>query len=248
MFSKTIFEVSIDNNENTIDTLSIKKIKTDKNENVLYEFKEIWNEYGKTIKQSYYRDNKDLFYQKTDYKTKSIEFGSEYETFVNKKNVIEKAQMITFEPEEIDTIFMKYNYSYNSKGKKETLSIISDYDSIGSFSFVKYNDYDKSEFQYHLINNDTIEKTSMKYLNGSITELTREYKEPFRTDIYNYDKNKNVKSIRMFKKVRDSLTKFMEHTYDYSDSGNLKKIIMKDFENDTIMKRKFITAHNNGYN
>jgi len=244
-FSKTIFEVSIDDNENIIDTLSIEKIKTDENGNVLFEFKEFWNEYGKTIKQTYYRDNKDLFYQKTDYKTKNIEFGSEYETFINKKYIIDKAQMITFEPNEVDTIFMKYNYSYDSKGKKETLSITSASDSINSVNFTKYNDNEKSEFRYQIIDNDTLEKSRMKYLKGNIIESTHEYKEPFRIDIYDYDNNKNVKSRKTFKKVNDSLKKSMEYNYDNYNSGIPEEIIIKDFENDTIMKRKLITAHNN---
>ncbi|WP_034059146.1 hypothetical protein [Lacinutrix jangbogonensis] len=90
--NKTTFEVSIDDNENIIDTLSIEKIKTDDNGNVLFEFKEFWNKYGKTIRRTYYRNNKDLFYQKIGYKTEDIEFGSEYKTFVNKEYIIDKAQ------------------------------------------------------------------------------------------------------------------------------------------------------------
>lgn len=243
-FSKTIVEVSIDDNENIIDTLSIEKTKSDKNGNVLFEFKETWNEYGKTIKQTYYRDNKDLFYQKTDYKTKSIEFGSEYQTFVNKENIIDKAQMITFEPNKVDTIFMKYNYSYNSKGKKESLSVVSIYDSINSINFTKYNKNEKSEIRYQIIDNDTLEKSKMKYLNGKIVESTHEYKEPFRVDIYDYDNNENVKSRKIFKKDNDSLKKSFEYIYENNNLGNPEKIIIKDFENDTIMKRKLITAHN----
>ena len=119
-FSKTIFEVSIDDNEKIIDTLSIEKIKNDKNGNVRYDFKEFLNINGKTIKQTYYRSNEDLFYQLTDYKRKDFEFSTEYETFVNNKDIIDKAQMINFDSNEVDTVFMKYNYSYDSKGKKET--------------------------------------------------------------------------------------------------------------------------------
>lgn len=63
-FSKTIFEVSIDNNENIIDTLSFEKIKTGENGSVLYEFKELRNKDGKIIIETYYRDNEDLFFGK----------------------------------------------------------------------------------------------------------------------------------------------------------------------------------------
>lgn len=244
-FSKTIYEVSIDNNEKVIDTLSIEKVKTDANGNVRYEIKEFLSENEKTIKQSYYRSNEDLFFELTDYERKDFEFYTQYETFVNNKDIIEKAQMINFDSNERDTVFMKYNYSYNSKGKRETLSITYPSDSTNSIYFMKYNDNEKSDFTYLIINNDTIEKSSMKYQNGNISESTHEFKEPFRIDIYSYDDNKNVKSRKVFKRVNDSLKMSMEYIYENNDLGNPEKIIIKDLENDTIMKRRLITAHNN---
>jgi len=243
-FSKTIYEVSIDNNEKVIDTLSIEKVKTDANGNVRYEIKEFLSENEKTIKQSYYRSNEDLFFGLTDYERKDFEFYTQYETFVNNKDIIEKAQMINFDSNERDTVFMKYNYSYNSKGKRETLSITYPSDSTNSIYFMKYNDNEKSDFTYLIINNDTIEKSSMKYQNGNISESTHEFKEPFRIDIYSYDDNKNVKSRKVFKRVNDSLKMSMEYIYENNDLGNPEKIIIKDLENDTIMKRRLITAHN----
>lgn len=243
-FSKTIYEVSIDNNEKVIDTLSIEKEKTDANGNVRYEIKEFLSENEKTIKQSYYRSNEDLFFELTDYERKDFEFYTQYETFVNNKDIIEKAQMINFDSNERDTVFMKYNYSYNSKGKRETLSITYPSDSTNSIYFMKYNDNEKSDFTYLIINNDTIEKSSMKYQNGNISESTHEFKEPFRIDIYSYDDNKNVKSRKVFKRVNDSLKMSMEYIYENNDLGNPEKIIIKDLENDTIMKRRLITAHN----
>lgn len=247
-FSKTIYEVSIGINEKVIDTLSIEKIKTDANGNVRYELKESLNVNGKTIKQSYYRNNEDLFYEITDFERKNFEFRTQYETFVNNKDIIEKAQMINFDSNESDTIFMKYNYSYDKKGKKETLSITYPTDSTNSKYFMKYNDNEKSELTYQIIDNDTIEKSSMKYLNGNISESTHEYKEPFRIDIFSYDDNKSVKSRKVFKRVNDSLKMSMEYIYENNDLGNPEKITIKDFENDTIIKRKLITAHNNVYN
>jgi hypothetical protein len=245
-FSKTTFEVSIDDNRNIIDTLSIEKIKTDKNEIVLYKWKEYKNKYGKTTKQSYYRNNEDLFYQLTDFGTG--DWKLEYQTFVNKDNLIDKAQMVNIESKSSDTIFMKYNYSYDSNGKKESLSITSASDSINSVNFTKFNDNEKSEFGFQIVDNDTLEKSKMKYLNGNIIESTYEYKEPFKVNRYNYDSNKNLKSSTTFKKVNDSLIKSSEYIYEYSNLENLERIIIKDFENDTIMKRKIITAHNNVYN
>ncbi|WP_055437644.1 hypothetical protein [Lacinutrix algicola] len=243
-FSKTIFQVSVDENENIIDTLSIEKIKMGKNDIVLYKLKEYRNKYG-TSKQSYFRSNEDLFYQATDFGFS--DWRTEYQTFVNKDKVIDKAQMINIESEKSDTIFMKYNYSYDSEGKKETLSITSLSDSIGSLSFVKYNDNEKTEFKYRIIDNDTIEKSRMKYLNRKITESTHEYKEPFMLDVYDYSINEDVKSKKTFKKIKDSLINSVEYIYEYNSSGNLEKIIINDIENDTIMIWKYITTYNNVY-
>jgi hypothetical protein len=117
-FSKTTFEVSIDNNENIIDTLSIIKTKTDKNGKMLYVIKEYLPKVdGSIIQQSYFRNNEDLFYRET---AATEEFKSIFQTFVNKDNMIENAQMISYTSENLnDTIFMKYDYKYNSKGKKK---------------------------------------------------------------------------------------------------------------------------------
>lgn len=235
-YSKTIFEVSIDSNKNIIDTLSIEKIKTDKNEKVLYKFKEYSNKYGKTTKQSYFRDNEDLFYQLTDFGIR--DWKLEYETFVNKDNVIYKAQMVNIEPKSSDTTFMKYSYTYDNEGKKTTLSITSD--SIGSMSLLKYNDNEKPEFKYIVMENDTLEKSRMKYINGKIKESTHEYKEPFRIDIYEYNNNQDVKSKKTFKNIKDSLIKSVEYIYKNDSSGNTEEIVIIDIENDTIMKRKYI--------
>ncbi len=241
-FSKTTFEVSIDDKDNHIDTLTIEKIKKGKNEIVLYKLKEYKNKHGKTTKQSYYRNNEDLFYQLTDFRTGNLKL--EYETFVNKDKIIDNAHMINIGSNSSDTIFMKFNYSYDSKGKKETLSITYATDSVNSGNFTKYNDNEKSELRFQIIDNDTIEKSSMKYLNGNIIESTHKYKKPFKIDVYDYDSNKNVKCIKTFKKINDSLIKSYEYIYRYSNQEDLERIIIKDFENDTIMKRKIITTHN----
>jgi len=242
-FSKTTYEVSIDANENSIDTLTIEKIKTDKKGNVLYKLKEFSDKYRPTKKQTYYRSNKDLFYSVTDFE--NLEWKTVYETFVNKDNEIAKAQMITIEPTSSDTIVMKYNYTYNSKGKKETLSIVSIFDSINSVNFTKFNDTEKSEFNYQLIGNDTIQINKTKYLNGNRIASTQERKEPYKMDVYSYDANENVTSKKTFVKRNDTILKFEEYIYKNNNLGNLEKIIIKDFINDTIMKRKIITTYNN---
>ncbi len=240
-FSKTIFEVSIDKNENIIDTLSIVKIKTNKNGKIVYKVKEYSPKAdGNIIQQSYFRNNNDLFYQET---SASKEFKSIFETFVNKNNVIYKARTISFESENPnDTILMKFDYKYDIRGKKETLFIKSEFDSISSLDFTKYNENEKPEFGYLITENDTVQKRKMNYLNGKMNESTYKFKEPFRTRITTYNKNEKTQSEILFIKINDTIKKVSESIFEYNENSEL--IITKDILNDTITKRKKITVHN----
>jgi len=244
-FSKTTFEFSINNDENIIDTISIKKTKTDKNGKTLYEIKEYLLKIDRNIiQQNYYRNNEDLFYRET---SASEEFKSIFETFVNKDNVIEKAQMISFNSKiPNDTIFMEYNYKYDSKGKRETLFITSKIDSINSLDFTKYNENEKSEFGYLILDNDTLHKRKMNYLNGKLIESAYEFKEPFRITISTYDSIENIKTETIFIKVNGTIKKAFESTY--YNNKNTELIITKDILNETITKKKKITAHNTVHN
>jgi len=246
-FSKTTFEVSIDNNEDIIDTLSIVKTKTDENGKTLYAIKEYLPKVdGSIIQQSYFRNNEDLFYQET---AASEEFKSIFQTFINKDNVIENAQMISYTYESPnDTIFMKYDYKYDSKGKKETLYVISNKDSINSIYFRKFNENEKPQLEYLIYDNDTLQKKEMNYLNGKMINSTFEFKEPFRIKVSTYDNNENIKTEVLFLKVNDTIKKAAESTFDNSKYENTELIITKDILNDTITKKKKITAHNTVYN
>lgn len=244
-FSKTVFEFSIDNEDNIIDTISIIKTKTDKNGKTLYEIKEYLLEVDRNIiQQNYYRDNEDLFYQET---SASKEFKSIFETFVNKNNVIKKAQMISFNSKNSnDTIFMEYNYKYESKGKKETLFITSKFDSINSLDFTKFNKNEKPVFGYLILDNDTIQKRKMNYINGKLHKSTYEYKKPFKIIVSTFDSIENIKVETIFIKTNDTIKKAFESTH--YNNKNTELIITKDVLNETIKKKKKITAHNNVYN
>jgi hypothetical protein len=79
--NKTILEVSVDDYENVIDTLSIVKLKLNEDGITLYEFKESWNNNRKSIKKTYFRNNKDLFYQ--IFEIEKGDFKTVFETFLN---------------------------------------------------------------------------------------------------------------------------------------------------------------------
>ncbi len=242
-FSKTTFEVSIDDNENIIDTLSIVKTKTDENGKTLYTIKEYLPKVdGNVIQQSYFRTNEDLFYRET---AVSKDFKSIFETFVNQDNVIEKAEMRHYDSESTnDTIFLKYIYKFDNKGRKETLLVETEIDSINSINITKYNENEKPEFVYLIIDNDTLHKQKMIYLNRKMIESTYEFKEPFRIKISTYDNNEKIKSQIQYLKVNDTIKKVTESTFDNSKYENTELIITKSILKDTITKTKKITAYN----
>lgn len=245
-FSKTTLEVSIDDNENIIDTISIVKTKTDDNEKILYTLKEYLPKIdGQPIQHSYFRNDEDLFYRETKI---NEEYKSIFQTFVNKNNEIVNAQMISIASESPnDTISMKYDYKYDSDGKKESLFITSKTDSINSLDYTEYNEKGKPVLGYLIFDNDTLQKRKMKYLNGKMIESTYEFKEPFRIRISTYDSNEKIKSEILYLKINDTIKKVSESTYDNSKYENTELIITKDILNETITKKKKITAHNNGY-
>ncbi|KAA5823545.1 hypothetical protein FPF71_12635 [Algibacter amylolyticus] len=241
-FRKTTFEVSIDDNENIIDTISIVKTKTDDNEKTLYTLKEYLPKVdGQPIQHSYFRNDEDLFYQETKI---NEEYKSIFQTFVNKDNVIVNAQMISIASESPnDTISMNYDYKYDSDGKKESLFITSKTDSINSLNYTEYNKNGESILGYLIFDNDTLQKRKMKYLNGKMIESTYESKEPFRITISTFDSNEKIKSEILYLKINDTIKKASESTYDNSKYDNTELIITKDFLYDTITKKKKITAH-----
>lgn len=241
-FSKTTFEVSIDGNENIIDTISIIKTKTDDNEKILYTLKEYLPKVdGQPIQHSYFRNDEDLFYRETKI---NEEYKSIFQTFVNNENEIVNAQMISIASESPnDTISMKYDYKYDSDGKKESLFITSKTDSINSLDYTEYNEKVKPVLGYLIFDNDTLQKRKMKYLNGKMIESTYEYKEPFRITISTYDSNEKIKSEILYLKINDTIKKASESIYDNSKYENTELIITKDILNDTVTKKKKITAH-----
>jgi hypothetical protein len=79
-------------------------------------------------------------------------------------------------------------------------------------------------------------------------ESTYEFKEPFRITISTYDSNEKIKSEILYLKINDTIKKVSESTYDSSKYENTELIITKDILNDTVTKKKKITAHNTVYN
>lgn len=225
-FSKTIFEFSIDENGK-----------------LQFEMKKSLLNTGNIILESYYRNKEDLFYRE------SFNFGELYsifETFVDQKNIIKKAQMISFDAGiPSDTIFMNYDYKYNIDGKKESLVITSVIDSPKVKDIIKYNENEQPEFGNIIIDNDTVQKRKMNYLNGIMIELTKESIDPFRIKNITYDSNEKIKSETIIIKVKDTLKKVEEYIYENTNYEDTELIIINDVLNDTIMKRKKVTVSHN---
>lgn len=242
-YSKTVFEVSVDSNENIIDTLSIEMEKINELGKVVFKSIEYPKEFGSALKKSYYRDDENLFFQ--EFIFNNGEYKTIYETFVNSDTIIDRAQMVSIESTHSDTIFMKYNYTYDKNGNKESLVVNSIMDSINSFHYTKYNDNEKPEIEYQIINNDTINKTRYQYSNGKLNKQIQETMFPITIELYSYNKNEKLISKKLFVEKNDDIIQSTESTYQYSENNELESVTTRNLLNDSISKRKFLTAHNN---
>ena len=234
-FSEIIYGTSLNKLKNTMDTVSIEKMKYNSNGDLLYFIIELINNENTTTIEHYYRDNKDLFLKK--FNTGTLNMSFVYVTYVNSDSVIIKSEMSVNEDGEKTTFPMVYNYDYDLFGKKKSLVVESEVDSIKSMSFEKYNEFEKKEYHYQIINNDTTESSFVEYQNQKISKYTYNYLRNKKIIISEYDGDKNIVSENTYKIentdtilveknifIRDSLGDLTgEEEYNLTD--NTSKII-----------------------
>lgn len=241
-FNTTIYKVILNEKGDILDTVSIKKLKRNKEGKTLYSIENQNLKFGTKSIEEYYRSNEDLAFQKIKY---SDSWTTEYETFVNQKNEVMNARMITIENGEIDTISLNFKHNYSLLGKLKTLSINGKIDSTKSLNFTRYNSDEKVDSELMIIGNDTVEKINFIYRGGKIMSSTREFRSGRMVSISQYGKNESVKTKTEYIKKEDSLIKTTVTRFKYNSKDELVTEEIKDLENDTIMRYKYLTAHNN---
>lgn len=243
-FTTTVYKVALNENGKIIDTVSIKKIKTDKQGKTLYSIENKKSDFGDYNVEEYYRKNEDLVFQKIEY---SDSWMTEYETFVNPENEVINARMISFEDGEIDTISMSFKHNYSLFGKLQSLSIKARLDTIQSLNFTKYNSDEMEDYEFLIVDNDTIEKINYTYQDGKIKNSKHEYRSRKIVMTSQYGKNEKVKTKINYSVNKDSLIKTSVTNYDYNSKDELVTEETTDLETDSIIRYEYLTAHNNGY-
>ena len=195
--SEIIYGTSLNKLKNTMDTISIEKKKYNSDGVLLYSITELNNAKNTTTTERYYRDNKDLFLKKSN--TGTLNMSSVYVTYINSGNEIIKAEMYFDDDGEKISFPMVYSYKFDLYGKKKTLTIESEVDSIKSISYVKYNGFEKKEYDYQVINNDTVQSSFAEYENQNLSKYTYNYLRNKKIIISKYDEGKNIVSKKTYK-------------------------------------------------
>jgi ribosomal protein S18 len=234
--SEIIYEVSINKFGEITDTVSIEKKKYNKNNILLYSYYESFRDNYIKITENYYRDNKDMFIQKTG--SEKLDIYSEYTTYVNKNLVIVKSEM---NDNTGFNITMDYNYKYGFFGTKKSLTILSKIDSLSSRNYSQYNDNEDILFNYNIINNDTIEKATYQYNKDKLVESKYYYLKRGMIVISGYDEQGRNTSKKIMELIDGKKTLTQEVIFKLDLQGNLISKEKTDFIKDTTYISKFIT-------
>ena len=237
--SEIIYEVSINKFGEITDTVSIEKKKYNKNNILLHSHYVFFSDTYNKIIENYYRDNEEMFLQKSN--TEPLNMSYIYITYVNSNNVIIKSEMSVSDEGEKITFPMTYNYNYDLFGKKKSLMVESEVDSIKSMSFEKYNEFEKKVYHYQIINNDTTESSFVVYQNQKISKYTYNYLNHKRIEISEYNEGTNIISRNIYK-IENKDTILIEKNIFIRDSlGVLIEKEKFDYIKDTTYISKFIT-------
>ncbi|WP_062061772.1 hypothetical protein [Aquimarina longa] len=228
----TIYEIEIDSVGNFLDTLSIRKIKKNREGVEVYKkYKIFVDEESFYETTNYFRDNSELFYSAM----KSSEYGliSTFESWY-KENKIEKGIFINYKKEEIkDTIFSNYEYHYALNGVLNKLIITSEQnDTILSKELILYNEQEKPIKEFIISDKDTLSKTIYAY-NGEV--MSKKIIEDFNdksVDIIKYNDKNFISSEEIYIRNQDSLIQIEQYNFEVNSNGDItKKTLTKYPEN-----------------
>lgn len=146
-----IFEV--DSNKRIIDTLVLRKLKYDTDDNLIFEKKLQLRNHLLTV--NYYDGKNGLIYSRV---TKNDELISEYRANLKNK-LIDSANQSMFYNGKKETVLMKFHYSFENGKKTELLIDLEDNYLTKEF----YNEHEKPVLNLLMYKNDTLEKTEFIY-------------------------------------------------------------------------------------
>lgn len=204
--SQKMYIFEVDSNKNIIDTIALRTLKYDDNDNLIFERNFQMKNNVESL--NYYDSRNGMIYSKVKKDDKIV---SDFRVNLE-DGLIVSANYNVYDGEVKDSVFMKYHYTFD-KGKKRTLLI----DSGDDFNTIElYNDFEKAVLNISLHKQDTLEKTEFEYGNDrslikkSINNFSRNEKA-----IYEYQQGHIAKESFL----RNGEIKF--ETYYYKDKeGN----------------------------
>ena len=207
--SKTLYVFKVDLDQNIVDTLVMRTLKYDENNNLVFE-KNFQLKSG-LISINYYDSLNGMFY--SEIKNKNEKF-SDFITVIDKKGLIVSANYNIYEgSKKVDSVIMSYNYTF-SEGKKTKLII----DSGDNFNTIEYyNPFEKPTLNFSLSYNDTVERTRFIYDKNTI--LRKKIFKHFSKDeeiVYMYDDSNNIIEENYFKNNK----KEFSVNYSKDEKGN----------------------------
>src|SRR5690606_5399442 len=171
--SETIYIFEIDSNKNVTDTLALRKLKYDDNENLIYENNLQLKSNLETI--NYYDVKNGMIYSTVK---QNGEIISDFKTTIE-KGLIVSANYNVYGNGIKDSVFMKYHYTFDKEKKKKLLI-----DSGDDFHTIElYNELEKPILNFSMHEKDTWEKTEFMY---------NEYKMIKKKIVKNFSVNEEV--------------------------------------------------------
>ncbi|MGB3344906.1 MAG: hypothetical protein WBA61_13445 [Aequorivita sp.] len=151
--SETSYIFEVDSEKRIMDTLALRKFKYDENKTLIFEnnFQLKYN-----LEMINYYDTKNgIVYSETKVKDEII---SDFRVNL-RKGLIVSANYNVYEDGIIDSVFMKYDYTFD-KDKKKRLLI----DSGDDFKTIElYDELEKLTLEVSMLKKDTLEKTEFTY-------------------------------------------------------------------------------------
>jgi hypothetical protein len=235
--SKKVIELNTDENKQVIDTSSITFQKVNSNEEIVYEKKVSFTEKGKSTVESYFTNEKDLFYRKT------VALKGTYETIyetIRKGEEIDKAILINIEfSKPVDTIVMNYSYVYDSETKKE-LNILVDHKGFKTKKSMNFTSFGKIENENSIINQDTISSNRFSYKNQKLHKLEIINNLSGYKLIYRYSKDEKIIKEEEYSDYKDTWQKQKQTEYFYDKEGNKTEAKITDISNKQISFRIYV--------
>lgn len=238
--NQVIYGMSMDDEFNMIDTISVEKKKFGFDGQLIY--KSHYDIENKVLVVKYFRDSLDLFYQTSNFA--HFAERSTYETFVTEDNEISTATMISYDSDSTYTINMDFNYVYSDIRKIEKLVINS---KVGSMNSVSTSRFDQSEHitdYYLVIENDTIEYSKYEYLNGKLSMLTDTHYNREIKSVTKFNHDENAKWMRSYKLEGDKEILLSSTFFTLDSVGDVQMKEVYNKENDYVEIVKYVKITN----